>query len=234
MPRSVTVAIVLSALVAAGALGGAAILGQRAARSAAQSGSAATSGAPASTSVGVSGCLREPCQVLASTTVGGTSIELVADAGAASGRLRVGGSNSGQVIETTITDTGVLLTAESLQCAAGGPAACLIKGRRGAGVAGQVVVGRSGTWSALEKPFVSDAGHLVLGNVDGDTTLEVLAAQHDCAGADPATCVGRPVYLQVFALTGQVVGCTKNYARLDKLPGYPAVQVSRSALSPCR
>jgi hypothetical protein len=232
----VTVAIVLSALVAAGALGGAAVLRQRAARSAAQAGPPATSGAPTSAGVGVSGCLREPCQVLASTTVGGSSVELVGDAGGGSGRLRVGGPTSGQVIETTVTDMGVLLTADSLQCSAGGPAVCLIKGRYGGGVAGQLVVGRSGSWRALEKPFVSDAGYLMVSNVDNDTTLEVLAAQRDCAGADPANCAGKPVYVQVFTLTGQLVGCTKNYPRLDKLPGYPAVQVSRSALTPppCR
>jgi hypothetical protein len=226
-PPALIVAAVLSVLVAGGALGGAAVVRLRASQPA-----AVTSAKPATSStIGPSGCVQEPCQILARTTVGGTVVELVADAGAASGRLRVGGPTSGSVIEATITDTGVTLTADSLQCVAGGPAACLIKGRHDGGVAGQVVVGRSDSWSALEQRYISDAGYLALANIDGDTAPEIVAAQHDCAGSD---CAGRPVLVKVFSLTGKVLGCTKNYPRLDKLPGYPAVQVTRAALAACR
>jgi hypothetical protein len=230
VPRSMIVTTVLAVLVTAGAVGGAAAIRWRAADAA---GTPPTSENPPTTSVGVGGCLKEPCTVLAATTVGGTSVELVADAGATSGRLRIGGVTSSQVIETTITGTGVKLTAESLQCVAGGPAACMIKGKHADGLAGEIVVGRSGNWSAVERPFLSDAGYLTLGSVDNDSAPEVLAAQHDCRNAD-ADCAGRPVFLQVFTYTGTVVGCTKNYPRLDRLPGWPAVHVAARELSPCR
>jgi hypothetical protein len=229
-PRAVIVAIVLSVLVAAGALGGAAVLRWRAAHPAA---APVTSGKPpASSGVGPSGCLREPCQVLASTTVGGTSVELVADAGGTSGRLRVGGLNSGSVIEATITEMGVTLAADSLQCLPGGPAACLIRGRHDGGIAGQVVVGRSDSWSALEQRYVSNAGYLALVNLDGDVVPEILAAQHDCSAA--VDCASRPVFAQVFALTGQVLGCTRNYPKLDRLPGSPGVPLTKAQLTQCR
>jgi hypothetical protein len=223
------VATVLAVLVTAGALAGAAAIRWRAADAA---GTPPTSEKPPTTGVGVNGCLKDPCTVLASTTVGGSGVELVADAGATSGRLRIGGFTSSQVIETTITGMGVTLTADSLQCVPGGPAACLIKGKHADGLAGEIVVGRSGNWSAVEKPFLSDAGYLALGNVDGDSAPEVLAAQHDCGNAD-ADCAARPVFLQVFTYTGTAVGCTKNYPRLDKLPGWPTVHVAARELNPC-
>jgi hypothetical protein len=230
-PRSLIVTVVVAAVVAASALAGAAIVRSRATGQAAPGTGA---NPPATSTVGPQGCLIEPCQVLATTSVGGTAVELVADAGAASGRLRVGGPTSGQVIETTITETGVILTTDSLQCIAGGPAACLIKGRHGGGLAGEVVVGRSDSWSALQKPFVSDAGYLALANVDGDAEPEVLAAQHDCANVDPAACAGRPVFVQVFALNGTAQGCTRGYPKVDRLPGYPTVEVTSAQLTPCR
>jgi hypothetical protein len=231
-PRSLIVAIVVAAVLAAGALTAAAVLRWR---STATAGTPPTSTKPPATAtVGTSGCLTEPCRVLATTTVGGTTVELVADAGATSGRLRVGGPTSGRVIETTITDMGVTLTTDSLQCVAGGPAACLIKGRHGDGLAGQVVVGRSDSWSPLEKPYVSDAGYLALANTDGDVEPEILAAQRDCSGSDPAACAGRPVFVQVFTLAGAVAGCTRTYSRVDRLPGYPTVHLTPAQLGPCR
>jgi hypothetical protein len=228
-PRSVIVTVVLAVLVAAGAVGGAGVLRWRAAES---TSTPTTSQKPAPTGVvGVSGCLVEPCKVLATTTVGGTTVELVADDGARSGRLRVGGPTSGSVIETTLTDLSVLLTADSLQCIAGGPAACLIKGGYEGGTAGQIIVGRSDKWSALEKPYISDAGYLALANINGDVAPEVLAAQHaGCARSDGAC----PVFMQVFTIAGTVVGCTKEFPRLDKLPGYPGVKLTEAALTPCR
>lgn len=230
VPRSLILAAVLSALVAAGALAGAAAL--RSGTTDAAPAVVTSENSPVPT-LDASGCLRPPCQQLATTTIGGTSVELLADADATSGRLRIGGVTSGHVIETTITDLRVTLTATSLQCLSGGPSACLIRGEHEGGIVGQVVVGRSDNWSALDRRFVSDAGYLVLANVDGDSAPEVLAAQHDCAEPDPAVCAARPVYVQVFALTGAVAGCTRKYARLDRLPGYPAVTITPAALTPC-
>jgi hypothetical protein len=231
VPRAVVVAVTLAALVAAGALGGAAVLRWRATHAA---GMPTTSvKPPAAGAVGPSGCLKDPCQVVASATVGGTVVDLVADAGGTSGRLRVGGPNSGSVIEASITDMGVTLTSDSLQCAAGGLAACLIKGKHDGGIAGQVVVGRSGYWSAQDQRYISNAGYLAVANVDQDSVPEILAAQRDCAGTDPAACAAKPVFIQVFSINGKVVGCTRNYPRLDKVPGYPAVQVTKPQLVPC-
>ncbi len=230
VPRSMIVATVLAVLVTAGALAGAVAIRWRAADAA---GTPLTSEkSPTTSSVGVDGCLKEPCTVLKTTTVGGTTVELLADAGGTSGRLRIGGVSSGEVIEATITGMGVKLTDESLQCVPGGPAACMIKGKHQNGLAGQVVVGRSGNWSPVEKPFLSDAGYLALGNVDSDSAPEVLAAQHDCGNAD-TDCASRPVFLQVFKYTGTVLGCTKNYPRLNRLPGHPNVHVAQPELSPC-
>lgn len=227
-PRSVLVTVVLALLVAAGALGGAGVIRWRAAQSAATP--ATSQKPPATPAVGVSGCAVEPCRVLATSTVGGTAVELVADAGERSGRLRVGGPTSGSVIEATITDMGVTLTPDSLQCIAGGPMACLIRGEHDGGIAGQVAVGRSDKWSALETTFVSDAGYLALANINGDSAPEVLAAQFaDC----PRTGGGCPVHLQVFALAGKVLGCTKTYPKLDKLPGIGGVRLTEAALTPC-
>lgn len=228
-PRSVIVTVVLSAVVAAGALGGAAAVRWRAADQAGDL--SASPGAPAGTSD--NDCHVEPCQVLAKTTVRGMAAELIADAGARSGRLRIGGPSSGHVIETTITDMGVTLTAGSLHCVDGVVSACLIRGAAPTGAAGEVVVGRSENWSALERPYVSGAGYLALANVAEDTTPEVIAVQHDCAGAAPEECARRPVFAQVFALGGEEIGCTRRYNRMEQLPGYPEIRLTSSQLREC-
>lgn len=209
-PRSVIVTVVLAVLVAAGALGGAAAIRWREAHSTTTP--ATSTKPPPGGPAGPSRCQAEPCQVLATATVGGTSVELLADAGMRSGRLGIGGVTSGSVIETTIGDQGVVLTSDSLQCIAGGPAACLVRGEHDGGIAGQVVVGRSDKWSLTENTYISDAGYLVLANINGDSAPEILAAQHSGSGS--------VVFMQVFTLAGTVLGCTKDFPRLDKLPGY--------------
>jgi hypothetical protein len=228
VPVSLVLTVVLAAVVTAAALAGAAVIGQRAGELPTATASR-VSGQPGS--VAASGCLVEPCTVLATASVGGTTVDLVVDAGGSPGRLRIGGSSTGQLVETTITELGVRLTADSLQCVAGGPAACLVRGEHAEGVAGQVVVGRSGSWRVLQKPYVSDAGYLVLANIDDDAVPEVVAAQYDCAGS--ADCSRRPVFAQVFALEGQVLGCTKTYPKVARLPGYPQVQLTEAQLVSC-
>jgi hypothetical protein len=219
----VIVTVVLAVLVAAGALGAAGVIRWRAAHAAS---TPTTSTKPPPT--GVFECQIEPCHSLVKTTVGGTQVELWADDGAHSGRLRVGGTTagSGSVIEATITDQGVVLTPDSLQCVAGGPAACLIKGEHDGGVAGQVVVGRSDKWSLTEGTYISDAGYLVLSNINGDSAPEILAAQHS----------GSAFFMQVFSIAGTMLGCTKDYPKLDKLPGYGNnnPKLTEALLAPCR
>lgn len=228
-PWAVITTSVLAALVAGGALAGAnAVREHRAAAP------PSTSPPPASETVGVSGCLVEPCQVLTITRVAGTQVELVADRGARSGRLRLGGPTSSDVIEATVTDLGVTLTKSSLQCVAGPLSACVIRGEYGGGTAGQVVVGRSGKWSSLDKPFLSDAGYLALAEVTGaQSGPEVVVARYDCDRAAVADCAGTPVYAQVVGTNGRPAGCTAAYDELAHLPGYPDVALTSEDLSPC-
>jgi hypothetical protein len=231
-PRSVLITFMVSLVVAAGAVATAATIRAPGPGTAAPS---RTSVAPPATSqpVDASGCKRRPCTVLRTIAIAGSTVDLVADAGARSGRLRIGGSGSGRVIETRITGMGVRLTQSSLQCIAGPISACLIRGDLDGGVAGEVVVGRSDTWSALEKPFQSDAGYLALSEVTGDASPEIIAVQHDCAGNEDS-CPGRPVYAQVFAANGAEIGCTRHhYTKLEHLPGYPNIQLTAASLDPC-
>jgi hypothetical protein len=225
-PWAVIVAVVVSALIATGALVTATQLRHRATPPTTR-----TSVPPAS-GVGVDGCAVEPCQVLATARVAGTRIELVADKGSRSGRLRIGGPTSSDVIELTITDMGVTLTREALQCVAGTLSACVVRGGYQGGTAGQVVVGRSGKWSSLTKPFVADAGYLALSDVTVDGGPEVVAAQHDCTGA-AAACAQTPVFAQVFALDGTEAGCTGTYPSVTALPSYPEVELGSGELAPC-
>lgn len=230
MPWAVVLTAVVSALVAAGALAASATLRDR---------DETTAGAEATTSVttksgaGIDGCLVEPCTVLATVPVGATTAELVADKGGTSGRLRLGGAGSSDVIEATITSMGATLGQDSLQCAASSLSACLLRGRSAQGVVGQVVVGRSTKWAELAQPFQSDAGYLVLANVTDDPGAEVLVAQHRCDRATVPDCSATPVYVRVYNLRSQEMGCTRNYNRLDLLPGWPTVTLKSTDLKPC-
>jgi hypothetical protein len=225
-PWGVVVAAVLSALVAGGALIAANQVGDRPAR-------VSETSAPPTSSVGPDGCRTPPCTVLGTASVGGTTVQLVADKGARSGRLRIGGPDSGDVIDATVTDLGVTLAPGSLQCVAGTLSACLIRGGYHDGTAGQVVVGRSGKWSSLTKPFVSDAGLLVLAQVTADVGPEVIAVQRDCDRATVPDCSTSPVFAQVFTMNGAEAGCTGNYQALESLPGYPDVRLRSGDLSGC-
>lgn len=230
-PWLVVTAAVLSVLVAAGALAAAAAV-----REHRQNGAGTTTTAPPSETSGVDadGCRVEPCAVLATAPIGDTTVELVADRDRTSGRLRIGGVASSKVIEVTITDTvGVVLTADSLQCVADSLSACLVRGQFGGGTAGQVVVGRSGKWNELARPFVSDAGYLALADLRPDVGPEIVAVQHDCVRTTTADCTGTPVFAEVYSMTSAVLGCTRDYARIEALPGFPAVDLDDVPLQPC-
>lgn len=227
-PWAIVVTAVLSVLVVGGVL----VLANRSRSRDHADSPPPTSAAPATT-VGVDGCLVRPCTVLGTAPVAGTTVELIADRGARSGRLRIGGPSSSDVIEVTITDLGVRLTKGSLQCVASTLSACLVRGKHKGGTAGQVVAGRSGTWSSLTKPFAADAGYLELAQVTEDVGPEVIAVQHDCDRATQPDCTGRPVFAQVFTMNGTEAGCTPDYASVEQLPGYPDVALTAEQLSPC-
>jgi hypothetical protein len=225
-PWGVVVAVALSALVAGGALIAANQVADR-------PDPVPETSAPPTSSVGPDGCLVRPCTVLGTASVGGTTVQLVADKGARSGRLRIGGPDSGDVIDATVTDMGVTLAPGSLQCVPGTLSACLIRGGYDGGTAGQVVVGRSGKWSSLAKPFVADAGLLVLAQVTADVGPEVVAVRHDCDRATVPDCSTRPVFAQVFTMNGAEAGCTGDYQAVESLPGYPDVRLDSGDLSKC-
>jgi hypothetical protein len=111
--------------------------------------------------------------------------------------------------------------------------ACVVRGGYDGGTAGQVVAGRSGKWSALTKPFVSDAGYLALAQVTADPGPEVIAVQHDCDRTTDPDCAGRPVFAQVFTMGSGEAGCTQDYPSLESLPGYPKVELTSGELGTC-
>jgi hypothetical protein len=230
-PWAVVLTAVVSALVAAGALAMSATLRDRDESTADVE---TTTTGPTTSGAGVDGCLVGPCEVLATVPVGGTTVDLVADAGRRSGRMRIGGAGSSDVFEATITSMGATLDKDSLQCVAGSLSACLLRGRSDQGIIGQVVVGRSGKWAELAQPFQSDAGYLALEEVTADPGAEVLVALHRCDRATVADCSGTPVYIRVYNLRSQEMGCTKrDYNKLEALPAWPAVALASTDLKAC-
>lgn len=230
-PWAVVLTTLVSALVAAGALAASATLRDRGETTAGSE--TTTTGTRTTSGAGIDGCLVEPCTVLATVPVGGTTVELVADKGGTSGRLRIGGAGSSDVIEATITSMGAILGQDSLQCVPSTLSSCLLRGLSDQGVVGQVVVGRARKWAELAQPFQSDAGYLVLADVTADPGAEVLVAQHRCDRATVPDCSATPVYVRVYNLRGQEMGCTRNYNRLESLPGWPTVTLKSTDLKPC-
>lgn len=232
-PWAVVVTVVVCALVALGALVTAGVVRHERAKAAATE---ETTTPPTTTSgPGADGCLEKPCAVLGPITIGGTTVQLVEDSGGSSGRLQIGGGGSSDVIEVTITDRGAVLGPDSLQCAGTTQIVCLVRGTSASGMLGQLVVGRSREWASAGKPFASDAGYIGLQDVDSRLTgLEVLVAQHRCDPAATADCSTTPVYVQVFTLNSKSIGCTRNYVRLESIPGWPAVDLSEATLRPCQ
>jgi hypothetical protein len=231
-PWAVVVAAVAAAVVAAGAIAGAVWVREHRVDA-----SPGVADPPSTTSAPVTAgaCKVEPCRGLAVAKVAGYTVELVADAGSRSGRLRITGPSADETIELTVTDLGVTLSESSLQCVARALSACIVLGAYEDGVAGQVVVGRSGKWNSLTKPFVSSAGYLALAEVAGSSSgPEVIAAQYACTRASVAECAGAPVFAQVFAIaSGTEVGCTGEYDDAGSLPGYPRVMLREGDLSNC-
>ncbi|MEV4319329.1 hypothetical protein [Actinocrispum sp. NPDC049592] len=209
--RAVIITVVLALLVAGGAVGVALYLRNRDVP-------AAQTPPPPTAPATPTDCRVEPCAVLAAATVGNTKIELVADQGAKSGRLRIGPD---RVIEVTITDRGAALTGKSLQCMSGSLSACLVKGDLpSGGTIGEIVVGRSEKWNLTERSYLSDAGYLALQEVTGDGGPELVAAQQG-------------FYLRVYQLDGSELGCTRTVGKLEQIAGWPNPKVTKTQLKAC-
>ena len=67
----------------------------------------------------------------------------------------------------------------------------------------------------------------------GSEGPEVITAQVNCDSDLSAQCASAPVYAQVFAVSGQTLGCTTPVSKLDRLPGWPTVNVTQPELHPC-
>lgn len=230
-PWAVVVTALVCALITLGALVTAGVLRQQRA-SVADSDETVT---PTTNSApGANGCSVEPCKVLDVLTIGGTSMQLVADAGGRSGRLQIGGGGASFVIEVTITKYGATLGGDALQCVGGALSACVVRGKGPQSLLGQLVVGRSAKWASTEKPFASDASFIGLQDVTGKQTgPEVLVAQHRCDPNATDNCSDTPVYVQVFSVKSELLGCTRDYQRLESIPGWPAADLSQATIRPC-
>jgi hypothetical protein len=177
-------------------------------------------------------CDSGPCQLLASRSVSGSTVQLLANSAATSGRVRIStGQGLDSVFETTISNLGASLTAQSLTCVDGQTSACLVSGTAPDGTAGEVFINTGGDWSRADAPYFSSAGYL--GLTGSSTPPEIITAQSDCDSDLTTQCAQSPVYVEVFTVTGQSIGCSRSVSRLDRLPGWPTVSVARDSLHPC-
>ena len=203
----------LAALVTAGALVGVAAL-----RSRDDGGARLEVTAPGATQpVSAEDCGAMPCKVLVSLKVDNSSVQLLADDQGTNGRFQADAA----LLETTVTRLGARLDPGSLSCVTASTSACLVSGPLGGGRVGQLLIDRAGAWRSVDKPYFSDAGALVLGNVSGSDAPEVVVVQSS------------PVLARVYALDGSVVGCTRRYTYLSQLRGWPDVLPQASDLRSC-
>ncbi|RBM23548.1 hypothetical protein DI005_02265 [Prauserella sp. PE36] len=186
------------------------------------------------TSVSSTSCGDDACRVLASASVNGMTVELLADSDGGTGRLRAGGPASGSVSEVSITAMGVRLNHGSLRCAQTETPVCLVRGPHDGGMAGEVHVWRGDSWRPAQRPYFSDAGNIVLDDVVGDAAPEVVVVRHECSETeDAAECQLAPVLAEVFDLGGEVAGCTGTYGSPGSLRGWPDVDVESYELAEC-
>jgi hypothetical protein len=177
-------------------------------------------------------CSDGPCQSLARTTVAGSTVQLLANGAATTGRVRiVTAQGLDSVFETTISQLGAKLTAQSLSCVNATTPVCMVSGSGSEGSAGEVFLETDGNWTRADAPYVASGGYISL-RADGSQGPEVFAAQTTC-DPDSSQCPTDPIYLQVFTVTGDTLGCTSPVSKLDRLPGWPNVTVTQTQLRDC-
>lgn len=212
VPRSVVVTAVVAALVTAAALAGVASLRLR-------DGSSRIEAAapPLPVQAATAECGAGPCRTLASQDVAGKQVDLLADDQGANGRF----SSAGEVVQTSITELGARVGADSLSCVTASVSACLVSAPLGTGRVGELLVVRDGDWTSVDKPYYSAAGAIVLGNVTGSDAPEVTVVESS------------PVLARVYALDGGVLGCTRKYTYASQIRGWPQVRLQASDLRAC-
>ncbi|KAA2251224.1 hypothetical protein F0L68_38025 [Solihabitans fulvus] len=234
-PRSVWVVMVAAVVLTAAGLATAASLRPR---SASTEAAPPTSASQAATSANVAlQCGSGPCQTVAGQNVGADRVEVLI--GGSTGRIRVSGPGGTNIFEATTIESGAKLASDSLQCVEGVVSVCLVHGRitggkQDGGMAGEVLVRRSGSWARGQVPYYASAPYLALRNVD-DGVVDVVAAQASCAqgGGD---C--QRFYAQVFSVVrpagaAATPSCTAVVTRLTALPGWPTVAPDPAKLRKC-
>ncbi|MCP2165425.1 hypothetical protein [Goodfellowiella coeruleoviolacea] len=228
-PRSVVVLAWLAAVITVGALVAAATL--RPAGETDEDGGPVTGASTPATGAGLQ-CGSQACQSVATQQVGQESVELLSDPAGRIGRVRVSGAGAPSVFEATITQLGAQLTANSLQCATGVSAVCLVRGTSpSGGSVGEVLLAKDGAWSRIDVPYYSAGSYLGLADVNRDGVADVVSVQYDCDSAELTGC--QRVFLWVFEATGDNIGCTATVTGVEQLAGWPNPAPEMGQLYPC-
>lgn len=179
-------------------------------------------------------CAGGPCRVVASASVNGMTVELLAAERGSAGRLRAGGPASASAAEVTIGTMGVPLNQDSLRCEESTTPVCLVRGPHDGGMVGELHVWQGDSWRSDQRPYFSDAGSVTLDDVDSDDVPEVVLVSHDCSDVDSVSaCREAPVLAEVFDLSGGTVGCTGTYGSPGSLRDWPEVDVESHELMAC-
>jgi hypothetical protein len=173
-------------------------------------------------------CGTTACHGVARQDVGVDVVEVLVGEGG--GRIRVTGPAGPNIFESTVVESGGQVDAQSLECVSAEVSVCLVRGKAGEELLGEVLVGRAGAWSRAQARYLATGGYLALRDVDGDKVADVIAVQRPC---DPTGC--KKPYAQVFSFTGgkSLLGCTAAVNALEELPGWPAVAPAAADLRAC-
>ena len=226
--KPVYVAVVAAVLVLIAAIGATVVMRQLREAAVAPS----TSGPPAPTaSTGpVQLCGEAPCVKLTSVSMPkyGETVDLLADGKGHDARLRIT-SERGAVLFSSQIAT---VDAKSITCEEGRTSVCLLQGKDGVDLIGEVFTDDGGTWRQTQPPFSSDAAYLALHDVNGDAVPDVVTMQSRCGDTAPASCT--KVAVAVFQPAGAEIGCSATYASPQQVPGWPEeVTPDPARLSEC-
>jgi hypothetical protein len=225
--RPVYVAVVVAVLVLIAAIGATVVMRQL--REARAAPSTSPQPVPAAPTGPVQLCGEAPCVKLTSIALPqyGETVDLLADGKGHDARLRIT-SDRGAVLFSSQIAT---VDPKALTCQEGRPSVCLLQGKDGVDLIGEVFTDDNGTWRQTQPPFSSDAGYLALRDVNSDLVPDVVTTQSRCADNAPASCT--KVAVEVFQATGEEIGCTATYTSPQQLPGWPEVRPDPSRLTVC-
>ncbi|HEX4700897.1 MAG TPA: hypothetical protein VH352_02105 [Pseudonocardiaceae bacterium] len=193
-------------------------------------------------------CDNGPCQLLATTNAGDSTVRLLADTidpgrptPTQSGRVQFAAKTGTIVFETNISQDDAVLTRSSLSCLSTGQVpACMVFGEasstdRRDGALGEVFIERGGYWARPSYDlFYSSAGYFTLWEGAGDTEPEVLTVQNDCGTTKDDQCAAPKVYMQLFSLgVVDATSCTKSVSAISLLPGHGTTKPPAADLRDC-